>query len=214
MINDTKPETLHGSSAIGVLRALQTGGRGLRFVEAFIREPLVVGSLWPSSSSLSRAVVGSCDFKPGATVVELGPGTGAFTELLLKRLAGRGRLLALEISDTNVGVLRRRFAPCEIIHDSAEYLARYVERHGADCIISGLAWGTMAPAMQDRIFDAMLESLTRDGQFVAFGYIHAKWFPTSRRFRRRLLEHFPRVEATPIVWRNLPPAFVYRCWRG
>jgi phosphatidylethanolamine/phosphatidyl-N-methylethanolamine N-methyltransferase len=213
MINDTKPETLQGSSVIGVLRALQTGGRGLRFVEAFLREPLVVGSLWPSSSSLSRAVVDSCDFKPGATVVELGPGTGAFTELLLKRLAGRGRLLALEISDTNVGVLRRRFAPCEIIHDSAEYLTRYVERHSADCIISGLAWGTMAPAMQDRIFDAMLASLARDGQFVAFGYIHAKWFPTSRRFRRRLLENFQRVEATPIVWRNLPPAFVYRCWR-
>ena len=71
----------------------------------------------------------------------------------------------------------------------------------------------MAPAMQDRIFDAMLDALARDGQFVAFGYIHAKWFPTSRRFRRRLLENFPRVEATPIVWCNLPPAFVYRCWR-
>lgn len=213
MTNDPKSETLPGDSAVGVMRALQTGGRGLRFVEAFIREPLVVGSLWPSSSSLSRAVVDSCEFQPGATVVELGPGTGAFTELLLKRMGGRGRLVALEISDTNVAVLRRRFAPCEIIHDSAEYLTRYVGRHSADCIISGLAWGTMAPALQDRIFDAMLASLAGDGQFVAFGYIHAKWFPTSRRFRRRLLEHFPRVEATPIVWRNLPPAFVYRCWR-
>jgi len=214
MINDTKSETLTDDSTIGVMRALQTGARGLRFVEAFIREPLVVGSLWPSSSSLSRAVVDSCDFKPGATVVELGPGTGAFTELLLKRMAGRGRLLAFEISDTNVGVLRQRFAPCEIIHDSAEHLARYVKRQSAACVISGLAWSTMAPALQDRIFDAMLDSLAPDGQFVAFGYIHAKWVPTSRRFRRRLLENFRRVEATPIVWRNLPPAFVYRCWRA
>ncbi|MCC6821308.1 MAG: hypothetical protein IT579_11305, partial [Verrucomicrobia subdivision 3 bacterium] len=55
MTNDPKSETLPGDSAVGVMRALQTGGRGLRFVEAFIREPLVVGSLWPSSSSLSRA---------------------------------------------------------------------------------------------------------------------------------------------------------------
>ncbi len=214
MINDTKPEAFHGISTVSVLRALQTGGRGLRFVEAFIREPLVVGSLWPSSSALSRAVVDSCEFKPGATVVELGPGTGAFTELLLKRLAGRGRLLAIEISDTNVRVLRQRFAPCEIIHDSAEYLPRYVDSQSAACIISGLAWSTMAPALQDRIFDAMLKSLAPTGQFVAFGYIHAKWFPTSRRFRRRLLENFQHVEATPVVWRNLPPAFVYRCWRS
>lgn len=185
-----------------------------RFVEAFIREPLSVGSLWPSSPDLSRAVVGSCDFKPGDTVVELGPGTGAFTELLLERLHRRGRLLAMEISDTNVTELRRRFPHCELIHDSAEHLPRYLQDRRAKCIISGLAWGNMLPAMQDRIFDAMLESLTPDGQFVAFAYIHASWFPTSRRFRRRLLKDFKRVEKTPIIWRNLPPAFVYRCWRA
>jgi len=145
--------------------------------------------------------------------VELGPGTGAFTELLEQRLNGRGRLLALEISPTNISVLRKRFAACEIIEDSAENLTRYIKPRSAQCVVSGLAWGNMLPAMQDRILGAVLDSLTLDGQFVAFGYIHAKWFPTSLRFRRRLEESFNKVEATPIVWRNLPPAFVYRCWR-
>jgi phospholipid N-methyltransferase len=144
----------------------------------------------------------------------LGPGTGNFTELLVQRQEGQGRLLALEISATNVRVLRRRCAPCEIIHDSAEQLLRYVDRHNAECIVSGLAWGNMLPAMQDRILDALLATLKPGGQFVAFGYIHAKWFPTSMRFRRRLRAEFCRVETTPIVWCNLPPAFVYRCWRG
>jgi phospholipid N-methyltransferase len=146
--------------------------------------------------------------------VELGPGTGAFTGLILERLEGRGRLLAFEISRTNVGVLRRHFTPCEIIHDSAEHLQRHLAGARADCIISGLAWGNMLPAMQDRIFKAILESLAPDGQFVAFAYVHARWFPTSLRFRRRLFREFQRVETSPIVWRNLPPAFVYRCWRG
>jgi phosphatidylethanolamine/phosphatidyl-N-methylethanolamine N-methyltransferase len=209
MVNDTEPEALPADPVIGALAA---GGRGLRFVEAFLREPFKVGALWPSSSALSRAVVASCEFGPGDTVVELGPGTGNFTELLLDRLGGRGRLVAMEISSTNIDVLRQRFAPCEIIHDSAEDLARYVEPRSAQCVVSGLAWGNMLPAMQDRILGAVLDSLTPDGQFVAFGYIHAKWFPTSIRFRRRLLENFHQVEATPIVWRNLPPAFVYRCW--
>lgn len=213
MFNDTERESLRGDPFLSLARALEAGGRGLRFVEAFIREPFTVGSFWPSSAELSRAVVRGCEFEPGDTVVELGPGTGAFTGLLLERLEGQGRMVALEISPTNIRVLRKRFSPCEIIEDSAEHLSRYVERGSARCVVSGLAWGNMLPAMQDRILNAVLTSLTPKGQFVAFGYIHAKWFPTSRRFLRRLREDFQHVETTPIVWRNLPPAFVYRCWR-
>ncbi len=210
MANNSEQDALRTDPVIG---ALQAGARGLKFVEAFIREPFKVGSLWPSSPALSRAVVDGCEFAAASTVVELGPGTGNFTELLIERMAGQGRMVAMELSPTNISVLRKRFAPCEIIHDSAENLSRYVEPRTVQCVVSGLAWGNMLPALQDRIFDAMLESLAPNGQFVAFAYIHAKWFPTSRRFRRRLLENFGRVEATPVVWRNLPPAFVYRCWR-
>lgn len=210
MANNSDQETLRNDPVIG---AVQAGARGLKFVEAFIREPFKVGSFWPSSAALSRALVNGCEFKPEDTVVELGPGTGNFTELLLERQQGRGRMVALELSSTNISVLRKRFAPCEIIHDSAENLARYVEPGSAKCVVSGLAWGNMLPALQDRILDAVIASLSPRGQFVGFAYIHAKWFPTSRRFRRRLLRDFRRVETTPIVWRNLPPAFVYRCWR-
>ena len=123
-------------------------------------------------------------------------------------------MLAMELSETNIAELRRRYPHCETIHDSAENLPKHLNGTRAKCIISGLAWGNMLPATQDRIFDAMLESLASDGQFVAFAYVHASWFPTSRRFKRRLLESFVRVEKTPIIWRNLPPAFVYRCWRS
>ena len=185
----------------------------LSFVEAFLREPLTVGSVWPSSTRLARLVADSCDFKPDATVVELGPGTGAFTELLLQRLDQRGRLLAIEIAATNIELLRRRCPRSEVIHDSAENLMHHLGGQKADCIVSGLAWGNMLPASQDRILGAMLDSLAQDGQFVAFGYIHAVWFPTTQRFRRRLFRSFECVETTPVVWRNLPPAFVYRCRR-
>jgi len=185
----------------------------LRFVGAFLREPLVVGALWPSSTALARAVVNSCEFQPGDMVVELGPGTGAFTELLLERLGDRGRLIAVEISLTNIEVLRRRFPPCRLIHDSAENLPRHLGRQRADCIISGLAWGNMLPRTQDRMLEAIWSSLSPQGQFVAFAYAHAFCMPTALRFRRLLFHNFVRVETTPIIWRNLPPAYIYRCWR-
>lgn len=186
----------------------------LRFLGAFVREPFTVGSVWPSSLTLARQVVDSCDIQPGDTVVELGPGTGAFTELVLSRMKGRGRFIGVEINRSNAAVLRQRFPGCEIIHDSAENLPRYLGRGGARCIISGLAWGNMLPRMQNRILAAILRALAPGGQLVGFGYVHAAWYPTTRRFRRRLLERFARVKTTPVIWKNLPPAFVYQCWRG
>jgi phosphatidylethanolamine/phosphatidyl-N-methylethanolamine N-methyltransferase len=195
-----------------VTRALSQNAP-LRFIGAFLREPLAVGSLWPSSPSLARAVVNGCEFRPGEIVVELGPGTGAFTELLHERLDGRGQLMAVEISPAHIKLLRRRFPSCRVIHDSAENLPHYLGRRRADCIISGLAWGNMLPRVQDRIMRAIWNSMSPQGQFVAFAYAHAFLMPTSQRFRRLLYGNFARVEKTPIVWRNLPPAYIYRCWR-
>lgn len=186
----------------------------LSFLGEFVREPFKIGAVWPSSRALSQVVVDSCDIRPGDTVVELGPGTGSFTELLLRRVNGRGRLLAVELNARYACLLRERFPQCEVVNDSAENLVAQLQGRLADCIVSGLAWGTMLPKTQNAIFDAILNSLAADGQFVAFGYLHAACLPTSQDFRRRLRRHFQQVETTPIVWRNLPPAFAFRCWRG
>lgn len=206
-------KTIEVSEVLSEVEASTVSGRAWQFVRAFVREPLKVGAIWPSSETLSRAVVNACDFAPRDTVVELGPGTGNFTQLLLERLDKSGRLVALELSATNVDVLRRRFPKGEIHFDSAEHLARHIALQTARCVVSGLAWGNMLPAMQDRIMKAITTSLAPGGQFVAFAYSHARYYPTTLRFRKLMFREFKRVETTPIIWRNLPPAYVYRCWR-
>jgi len=190
------------------------GTRAWKFVSAFVREPLKVGAIWPSSEHLSRAVADAAEFAPADTVVELGPGTGNFTQLLAARLNDSGRLVALELSETNVQVLRHRFPHGEMVFDSAEHLSRYVQPGSTRCVVSGLAWGNMLPALQDRIMAAVVTALAPGGQFVAFAYAHARWFPTTLRFRKLMFREFARVETTRIIWRNLPPAYVYRCWRN
>ena len=185
----------------------------LRFLGAFVREPFTIGAVWPSSEALARKVTDSCDIRTGDTVVELGAGTGVITDLVLQRLHGKGRFVAIEIHPMNVKMLQRRFPEAEIVHDSAENLSAHVGRQKANCIISCLAWGSMLPPTQNRIFKAVLRSLAPGGQFVAFAYLHAAWFPTTRRFKKRLEKHFSRISVTSVVWRNLPPAYVFKCWR-
>jgi len=206
-------KTIEASESPSATEASAESGRAWKFVRAFVREPLKVGAIWPSSETLSRAVVSACNFEPRDTVVELGPGTGNFTQLLLERLDRSGRLVALELSATNVDVLRHRFPQGEIHFDSAEHLSKHVAPQSARCVVSGLAWGNMMPSMQDRIMRAITTSLSPGGQFVAFAYSHARYYPTTLRFRKLMFKEFARVETTPIIWRNLPPAYVYRCLR-
>ncbi|MDD3179093.1 MAG: methyltransferase domain-containing protein [Opitutaceae bacterium] len=184
----------------------------LSFFRSFIQDPVSVGAFCPSSAALSRRIVDSCDFSSSSTVVELGPGTGAFTTSILERLSTGSRFIAVEIDPRSISLLRRRrLTGCEIIHGSAEDLPRFLNGNHADCIISGLAWGNMSPQTQNRLMDVIQCSLAPGGQFVAFAYLHARWLPSSRHFRRRLARSFNCVESSPVVWRNLPPAYVYRC---
>jgi phospholipid N-methyltransferase len=80
----------------------------LQFLGAFLRNPAGVGALMPSSPALARELVDSCDLGAARVVVELGPGTGAVTEVLLQHLGKRSRFFALEVDRNNTFLLRLR----------------------------------------------------------------------------------------------------------
>lgn len=186
----------------------------IRFLAAFLRSPVSVGALVPSSPALGRAMLSGCELDSAGVVVELGPGTGAFTRIIVERVARTTKVIALEIDGRQVRTLRRHFPMVKFVHDSAENLTRHLPGRGrkkADCIISGLPWVNMSVATRNRIVDAVLAALRPGGVFVAFGYVHASMMPSHRHFRQRLLHHFDEVTRSRIVWNNLPPAFVYRC---
>jgi phospholipid N-methyltransferase len=184
------------------------------FFVGFLRRPRTVGAVAPSSVPLSEAILGNCQLYTAQTVVELGAGTGAITRTILDRIGPQTKFVALEVNEQHVQRLRDRFPGVDVCHESAENLRACLARHGctaADCIISGLPWGNMSRRTQDRIMQEVLATLKPGGHFCGFGYVHASWYPSSRAFRRYLLDHFPRVRISPIVWRNLPPAFAYSC---
>jgi len=189
-------------------------GEKMRFFGAFARHPLMVGALLPSSPALAERVADHCDIRDGDLVVELGPGTGAITRFILPKLNGHNAFFALELDGSSVQAMRERFPRVSVYHDSAEKLCDYLARHGrerADCIISALPWGNMGARKRNRILDAVFSGLRPGGVFVSIGCLHASCFPGARGYVSRLRHHFSEVVASPVVWANMPPAFVYRC---
>ena len=68
----------------------------LQFLRGAVANPLSVGAIAPSSSSLGRAIAAQIDLDLPGPVAELGPGTGAVTREILRRGVGPERLTVIE----------------------------------------------------------------------------------------------------------------------
>lgn len=147
------------------------------------------------------------------SVVELGPGTGAFTHVIQRKLKPGARLLCLEINPDLARKVADRFPRARVVNDSAENLAQHLGDPGraVDCVISGLPWVILSSEDQQRLLQPAVRALRPGGAFATFAYSHAAWLPAGRRFKEMLESSFRRVDVSANVWRNLPPAFVYRC---
>ncbi|AXB43130.1 class I SAM-dependent methyltransferase [Amycolatopsis albispora] len=177
----------------------------------FLRHPVLTGAIAPSSRRLAAAMTAGLGLEHARTVVELGPGTGVFTEAILHRLRPGARLVAVELNERLATPLRARYGrgPVTVVHDSAEALASYVD-NPVDVVVSGLPWAVLPAAQRDRILDQVIAVLAPEGRFTTFAYGHAAWTPPARRFAASLRERFAVVTRGPLIWPNLPPALVHR----
>ncbi|GAA2642729.1 methyltransferase domain-containing protein [Dactylosporangium fulvum] len=177
----------------------------------FLRRPRMTGAVAASSPALARVLTDGLRLEGARTVVELGPGAGAVTGTILRRMPAGARLIAVERNGHLAERLARRYRgrPVEVIHASADRLADLVPAP-VDAVVSGLPWTVMPPPVRRRILDAVGAVLAEDGGFTTFAYVHAAWTPPGRRFADDLAVRFRSVERTRVVWANLPPAFVHR----
>ena len=152
-------------------------------------------------------------------VVELGPGTGVFTRQLLKHIPEDGQLVAFEINQNFTNYLERNFhdSRLEVITTCAGTAGEKLRIRGwdrVDVVVASLGFGMMSDAKGHEIFSGLAPFMGEDSIFTLFQYVHqVKYF--DGRFSRfdishLLAEHFSHINRR-IVWRNLPPAFVFDC---
>ncbi|MEV3856880.1 methyltransferase domain-containing protein [Streptomyces sp. NPDC050095] len=182
----------------------------------FLRCPQQVGAMAPSSRRLATEVAVPVPESGDPVVVELGPGTGAFTGVIQELLGGRGHHLAVEINPRLASALAARHPRVQVLNAEAAALPRLLAECGfgaADVVISGLPWASLARPVQRATLDSVRQVLAPQGAFTTFGYVHATCLASARRFRRMLGTSFEEVVPGRTVWGNLPPAFVYHTRR-
>jgi phosphatidylethanolamine/phosphatidyl-N-methylethanolamine N-methyltransferase len=198
-----------------------TNGNGVRdsvlIFRRFLKNPRTIGAVMPSGRALAQVMVANLPERTPARIVELGPGTGAFTGAIVDRVGNAGRFLAIDIEPEFVREIHLRFPRVECVQASAEQLESLVKSRNlapVDHILSGLPFGSLPLDMTDRILEGIEKSLRPGGTFTAFQYVHAYRLARSKRFRRDMSRRMGASPVTRLVTRNFPPAFVMSWTRG
>lgn len=188
----------------------------LVFLREFLRNPGSVGAIWPSSPALARQMVDAAGVRTAERVVEIGPGSGAFTGEILSALKPGARLLAVEKSAALARNVAERFPAARVREDCATRLAEVLREEAfaaPQSIVSGLPWAAFPQDLQRAILREVHRVLDGGGTFTSFAYYGPHRLPAGQRFRSLLAEFFSDVQRTPLVLNNMPPAFVYVCRR-
>jgi len=165
---------------------------------------------------LARTMVEGLGLRTAEAVLEYGAGTGAFTGHILDQLKPTAKFAAIELNSGFAKIFKRRYPNVRIFQDTVTNARKICDTAGmasVDCIVSGLPWAVFPESMQVRCLEEMMRVLKPGGRFVTFAYLHSLPLPTARKFANLLPAYFTSVSKSPIVWLNVPPAFVYRCRR-
>lgn len=188
--------------------------RGL-LLKRFLKNPSQIGALCPSSPALCREITSQIGLENARGAVELGPGTGVITREILKTLPETAGFVAVELDEELCKIFAAEFPSVKLCNRSAEDLPEIVKEIPAlthvDAVLSGLPWAAFPADLQERILSAVVETLSDGGYFTTFAYLQGLLLPAGIRFRRRLHAYFAQVEISRVVWRNMPPAIIYRC---
>ncbi len=185
-----------------VVRALGPWGM---FVKGFIKHPVMVGSIIPSSDTLIDHMLSRVEWDKVTLFVEYGPGVGTFCRPVLKRMRGDATLIAIDTNPDFIDYLARdiadsRFKP---VLGSAADVEAIVAAHGfeaADHVVSGLPFSTLPDGVGPAIAAATHRVLKPGGTFLVYQY--------RRRARDFLAPHFADIDGA-VEWINMPPCHLF-----
>lgn len=178
------------------------------FFRALLAEPRKIGAIAPSGGRLARLITSEIEPSTGR-VLELGPGTGVFTEALLKRGLSARDLTLVELETRFIALLKQRFPDVTILQrDACELATCKAELGPQAAIVSGLPFRNMPAEAISAIVGGSFSLLERRGAFYQFTYGHVCSIPPG------VLEELGlHAERLGRVRLNIPPASVFRISR-
>ena len=204
-MNATRVSTLKGQ----IRRMGRAGHPRWQFLRGFIKHPVMVGSIIPSSDKLIAKMLAPVDWEATRLFVEYGPGVGTFTRPILDLMGPDSRLIAIDTNADFIDYLRADIDDPRLIAvaGSAADVEKIVAAHGfdhADYVLSGLPFSTLPAGVGEAIGAATGRVIRDGGAFLVYQF--------SPKVRDFIAPFFERIERG-FEWINVPPATLFWAYR-
>jgi phospholipid N-methyltransferase len=181
-----------------------------QFLRGFLKHPVMVGSIIPSSRVLIEKMLGPVDWANTRLFVEYGPGVGTFTRALLDRLSSDATLVTIDTNPDFTRYLKQSIDDPRLVAvtGSAAEVENILAERGlgsADYVLSGLPFSTLPPGVGDRIAEATANVIRPGGAFLVYQF--------SPKVRDFIEPHFGTIKRG-FEWINVPPATLFWAYKG
>jgi len=175
------------------------------FFKRFLKRPLQIASIMPSSQALVERVASKIDFDRARVIAEYGPGEGVHSRALAQRMRPDAQLLLFELDPAFSRDLARQFADdprVRVINANAATIRSELAQRGVaycDYIISGIPFSILEIEKKRNLLRQTHDALAPGGAFIIY--------QVTNELRQHATDFAPESESEYFL-QNIPPMFV------
>jgi phospholipid N-methyltransferase len=209
-MSSSPARTLKGSRRLQRRRDRRSPSPQWQFLRGFLKNPVMVGSIIPSSRVLIDKMLEPVDWANTRLFVEYGPGVGTFTRPVLERLGPDSTLLTIDTNPDFTRYLRDHIEDPRLVAvtGSAADVAKILAERSlgqADYVLSGLPFSTLPPGIGEDIAEATSKVIRPGGAFLVYQF--------SPKVLDFIKPHFEPIKRG-FEWINVPPATLFWAYKG
>ena len=182
----------------------------IEFLQAFLKNPLKVGSIAPSSPELAQKMIDEIHPDGDNVVLELGVGTGAITKFLQEVIPCGESYVGIELDKDLVKSLKRNYPALKIVRGNACETFSLYQKVGfgkVGYIICCLPFVSMPNEVGERILLEVDKFMEHGCVFRTFQYAHGYYFPSAIKLREHMRNRYGKAKKSRLVVKNMPPAY-------
>jgi phospholipid N-methyltransferase len=175
------------------------------FFKRFLKRPLQIASIVPSSQALVERVASKIDFDQARVIAEYGPGEGVHSRALAQRMRPESHLLLFELDPAFSRDLTRQFAHdrrVSVINANAGTIRPELARRGiahCDYIVSGIPFSILEIEKKRDLLRQTHDALAPGGAFIIY--------QVTNELRQYATDFAPESESEYFL-QNIPPMFI------